>query len=319
MIKKQRSIPLKILKLEALLRRLPLEHPKRSQIKEALAKSLAGYNGEKAIDFHLSFLPEERYTILHDLRIPHNDRLYFQMDTLVLTPKFLLILEVKNINGSLIFDQTFQQLIRTSNDVEEAFPDPLLQVERQKRQLDMWLLKHKFPPVPIKTIVVISNPSTIIKAAPNKEVIHAASLPNKLIMLDKFSNKEILTLKEIKKLSNLLIKQHQPRDQNLLQQYQIPHTDILTGVHCPECFRIAMIRKRGKWVCPECTTHSSDAHIFSLKDYSLLIDKEVTNQQVRTFLNIMSTTVAKKLLIASNFEQIGENKGRKYKLEFPEN
>ncbi|WP_158211741.1 nuclease-related domain-containing protein [Alkalihalobacterium alkalinitrilicum] len=318
MIKKPRKIPLKILKLEALLRRLPSDHPKRNQLKEDLAKNKAGYNGEKAIDYHLLLLPDDKYTILHDIRIPHNNTHYFQIDSLIITPKYLLILEVKNINGSLHFDQTFHQLIRTINEGEEAFPDPILQVQRQTSQLRMWLEKHKFPSIPICSFVVISNPSTIIKAAPNKVVIHAASLPHKINKLDKFYTQDILTLKEIKKLSNLLTKQHQPLDQNILQHYHIPQTDIITGVYCPECFHISMIRKRGKWFCPQCLNLSRDTHIPSLKDYSFLIGKEITNQQAREFLNITSITVTKKLLLSSNLQYSGDKKGRKYKLIFPE-
>ncbi|OLO37181.1 hypothetical protein BTR23_13690 [Alkalihalophilus pseudofirmus] len=318
MIKKTRKIPLKILKLEALLRRLPSNHPKRNQLKEDLAKNKAGYNGEKAIDYHLLLLPDDKYTILHDIRIPHNNTYYFQIDSLIITPKYLLILEVKNINGSLHFDQTFHQLIRTTNEGEVAFPDPILQVQRQTSQLRLWLEKQKFPSTPICSFVVISNPSTIIKAAPNKVVIHAASLPHKINKLDIFYTQDILTLKEIKKLSNLLTKQHQPLDQNILQHYHIPQTDIITGVYCPECFHISMIRIRGKWFCPQCLNLSRDAHIPSLKDYSFLIGKEITNQQAREFLNITSITVTKKLLLSSNLQYSGDKKGRKYKLIFPE-
>ncbi len=46
LIKKAREIPVKILKLEALLRRLALNHQRRKKIGEELAKSYAGYRGE---------------------------------------------------------------------------------------------------------------------------------------------------------------------------------------------------------------------------------------------------------------------------------
>ncbi|PWW26167.1 hypothetical protein DFO73_111105 [Cytobacillus oceanisediminis] len=50
MIVKERSTPIKITYLEALLRRLPYDHPKRSRIEEDLFKRRGGYRGEKALD-----------------------------------------------------------------------------------------------------------------------------------------------------------------------------------------------------------------------------------------------------------------------------
>ncbi|HEU5141363.1 MAG TPA: nuclease-related domain-containing protein, partial [Bacillales bacterium] len=145
MIKKERKIPLTIRKRTALLRRLPPSHPKRPQIEKQLAKYNAGYRGERSIEYYLSFLPEKQYHIFHDLRLTSGDH-FFQLDTLLVSPSFILILEVKNISGTLHFDNTFHQLIRTIEDRKEGFNDPLLQVEHQKTQLANWLSQHKFPP-----------------------------------------------------------------------------------------------------------------------------------------------------------------------------
>ena len=137
MILKERKIPLLILKTEALLRRLPAHHPKIPIINEELNKRLAGYKGEASLDFPLDFLDSKEYIILHDLRLPDSDR-FFQIDTLILTKKFALILEVKNITGILHFDTVYNQLIRIKNGKEQVFPCPLIQVNRQASQLRRW-------------------------------------------------------------------------------------------------------------------------------------------------------------------------------------
>ncbi|MFX3623267.1 MAG: nuclease-related domain-containing protein [Ectobacillus sp.] len=134
MIVKERKKPVKIQKLEALLRRLPPQHPKQKEIEENLAKSLSGYRGEQSLDYYLSFLPPKQQLILHDLRLKENGR-YFQIDTLILTKAFILIIEAKNIAGTIFFDTAFHQLIRTIDGKEEAFPDPIMQITRQKQQL----------------------------------------------------------------------------------------------------------------------------------------------------------------------------------------
>lgn len=319
MIKKQRQIPLKIKKLEALLRRLPSAHPQRKKIEEELAKSLAGFYGEQSLDYHLAFLPDKKYLILHDLRIPENENRYFQIDTLVLCERFFLILEVKNISGTLFFDQSFHQLIRKINDKEDGFPDPVLQVRRQQLQLELWLSKHRFPSMPIVSLIIISNPSTIIKTAPQQgqilqEVIHAAALPSKIKTFDSFYQKEIMNSKELRKLSNLLIKQHAPSNPNFLQQFQIHKTEILTGVHCPACFLLPIARKRGSWFCLHCTISYKDAHIPSLNDYALLLGATITNRELRNFLQLPSVSIATKLLDSLQLRHSGRFKNRTYEL-----
>jgi hypothetical protein len=57
MVSKERPFPIKIQKLQVLLDRLLLNHAKTPIIKDNLSKSLAGYYGEKSIDYYLNLLP----------------------------------------------------------------------------------------------------------------------------------------------------------------------------------------------------------------------------------------------------------------------
>ncbi|MBU8771105.1 nuclease-related domain-containing protein [Cytobacillus oceanisediminis] len=141
MIIKNRLIPIRIRQNEALIRRIPAAHPQRSTIEGDLAKRRVGYRGEQSLDYYLSHLPDKEFTILHDLRL-FNGSTYFQIDTLILSPYFALIIEVKNILGTLLFDETFNQFIRTRNEKEEGFPNPLIQAKRQKTQLKTWLIQN---------------------------------------------------------------------------------------------------------------------------------------------------------------------------------
>ncbi|MDQ7861687.1 nuclease-related domain-containing protein [Peribacillus frigoritolerans] len=52
------------------------------------------------------------YYIFHDLRLQDQSR-FFQLDTLLISKKYALIIEVKNIAGAIYFDPHFNQLIRT--------------------------------------------------------------------------------------------------------------------------------------------------------------------------------------------------------------
>ncbi|WP_212933514.1 nuclease-related domain-containing protein [Robertmurraya siralis] len=158
---KELSKPVKISVLEVLLKRLVDNHPKQSEIERDLTLLLAGYKGEKAVSYYLDFLPEKNYYIFHSLRLPSNGH-YFQMDYLLLTTRFALILECKNFFGTLFFDQSFHQLIRTVNDKEEGFQDPLSQVKWHQHQLQN--LFHTWRcPLPIEYFVVIGNLQLLLK------------------------------------------------------------------------------------------------------------------------------------------------------------
>jgi cytochrome c-type biogenesis protein CcmH/NrfG len=67
MIKKERDISMKILTLQALLRRLPKDHPRRPQIEKELARRMSGLRGEQSINYELSLLQVKNDYIFQDL------------------------------------------------------------------------------------------------------------------------------------------------------------------------------------------------------------------------------------------------------------
>ena len=121
---------------------------------------------------------------------------------------YFLIVEVKNIAGTLLFDNHFNQMIRILDNKEEGFPDPLLQVKHQEMQLKDWLKSYKYPPIPVESIVVISNPSTIIKSTNSylQNIIHSAKLPSKIRELNHKFNNEIINEKELSEIISQIIK-----------------------------------------------------------------------------------------------------------------
>ena len=318
MIIKKREIPLSILKLQALLRRLPKTHPKVPLLQENLAKRQSGYNGEKALDYPLSFLSEKDYYILHDLRLKDSGH-YFQMDTLILNSNFLVIVEVKNISGTVYFDPVFHQLIRTKDGEETAFKDPISQLKRQELHLKNWLAKNDLPTLPILSLVVISNEKTIIRTADNykdatEKVLHADHLPNKLQQFEKMYQVKRLTGKQIKKACRSLKKADEPLQLSYLEQYDITYDELVKGVFCPSCQSHPMIRVYGSWNCPSCGNKDKDAHILALQDYILLVGTTITNRKLRDFLMIHSPNLATRLLQMLNLPSEGSTRDRIYSL-----
>ncbi|MEK0223591.1 nuclease-related domain-containing protein [Bacillus proteolyticus] len=315
MIVKEREMPVYLLQLDALLRRLPTYHPKRNMVAENLAKFMAGYKGEQAIEYPLSFLSETEYSILHDIRL-FDQKHYFQIDTLIVSSRFLLFLEIKNIIGTLIFDAKFNQLIRIADGTwEEGFPDPILQLKRQEMQLRKWLSLHGLYNIPMESLVVISSPRTIIKTSdeilPSK-IIHGANLPNRIKQIENQYKEEAIG--NTKGLINQIMNENFPQRQNILAQYKIKKEELLRGVQCEECFTMAMLKEKQGWRCSNCNSTSKHAHLRALQDYTLLIDMITTNSKLRDFLNMQSSSAVKRLLQTMNIPYTGENKGLIYDL-----
>ncbi|WP_235822784.1 nuclease-related domain-containing protein [Cytobacillus massiliigabonensis] len=316
LIVKELSKSNNVLKMEALLRRTPNDYFRYEEMKEDLRKRLAGYNGERAISYYLDYLPDKDYFIFHDMRFPSGNH-YFQIDYLVLSPHLALILECKNFYGTLFLEDSFNQLIRTANDKEEGFHNPLAQARWHQQQLSTFFSSHGYSQIPIDYLVAFSSPSTILKTNSRdpsilKKIVHGYNLLERLTEIERVYKNEVMDMKSMRKLSKLLLKSHVPGDQDILQKYGVAKSEVITGVQCPNCKALGMIRVRRKWFCEKCECYDSDAHIDAVKDYFFLLNSTISNKQFREFTHLTSVDMASKLLMRMNLPSSGANKGRVY-------
>lgn len=318
-----------ILTLESLLRRLPDNHPKRHDLENLLARLLAGYQGEKAMEYYFKFLPQKDYYIFHHLRLPFLD-VYFQIDYLIYSRKFILVSEIKSLSGIVHLDKNFKQLIQRKDDELNSYSDPIIQVTHQCNQLKQLLQKNKMAtnhtyPIPIEKLVVFTNPHTVLEATPGyteayKYVIRKENFLNHIKKLDQQYKNEIFDQREMRKLSRKLLKLHTEERVNVFERFQINKEDIQKGVRCTnkQCEKFHMIWRRGTWACPYCCHTDKLAHKEALEDYERLISPTITNKQCRDFLMIDCIHTTKRVLHTLNFNKIGERKSRKYILQFSE-
>lgn len=312
------STPLSLRKLQALFERTPIDHPARSQIQNDLGRTTVGFKGEESLLYYLEFLNEQQYFIFHNLRLPIRKDKFFQLDYLILSATFFLILEVKNYSGIVHFDPHFNQIIRTNPSQEEkTFPDPLLQAERQVFNLHHFFQSKKVSKVPLETLIVFPNSYTQLKTTTSnnhisKKVIHKEKLLHSIQFLEcKHSNK-IFTKKEIQRISNVLLKAHTPLNQDISVKYSIQKSDLIKGIQCPLCTSFSLVRSHGIWMCPSCGSTSRNAHQTSIRDYALLIKPSITNRELREFILLESRTTATKLLKEFQFPTTGLKKGQAY-------
>jgi hypothetical protein len=240
------------------------------------------------------------------------------MDILILTTRYILILEIKNIIGTVFFESHFDQFIRTLNGKEEGFLNPLNQIKKQKHRLKKWLIDHKIKELPVESFVCFTNPQTIIRADTrvnaSQSVIHSHNLLTKIEEMERNHATPILTEKELSKLSRMLLKKHCEEDINILDRYNITPEEILTGVQCPSCMEISVIRTRGGWICTRCKNKSKNAHLAALEDRLLIIGPRITHKQFKEFLGLHSDSITSKLISSLELHHCGSMYQRTYTL-----
>jgi len=144
-----------------------------------------------------------------------------------------------------------------------------------------------------------------------QKIIYADQILNKIESLEKNYREEVINEKEIKKIHKLILKNHEPLMMDILSEYAIPFSELISGVQCPTCERFPMKRISGTWKCSHCLTTSKTAHIKAIEEY-LLLRNYITNQQYREFLQLDSTNIAYKILTDLNLLITGTKKNRKY-------
>lgn len=122
-----------ILMLLALQHRLPTRHERYPQIQKKVRNEFAGFHGEKRLLYPLSKFPSY-CKVLPNIRLNFYSN-HFQMDFILISSKFILILESKYYSDDLLFDETVHQVIQTKGEEFKVFEDPVLQAEEQAFQL----------------------------------------------------------------------------------------------------------------------------------------------------------------------------------------
>lgn len=307
-----------VLKLLALHHRLPTHHERYQLIQKKVNNELAGFHGEKRMLYPLSKF-QSYCKILPNIRLNLHTH-HFQMDFLIISPKFILILESKYYSDDLLFDDTVHQVIQQKGQETKVYDDPVLQVEEQAYQLSNWLDRFNLSNLPIEHYVVMTNSNTRLQIESTnthhaQRVISLQRLPSLFReLMGKHENS--LSVKEINLLADQISQNHKPYIPDILQVNKIVRSEIDSGVFCMNCGSLGMRMIRRRWQCTECGCREKLAHEHALKDYYLLFGGEITNREFRSFTGLESGSTAKDMLIRSTDNRSGEKYRRKYYLNY---
>lgn len=188
-----------------------------------------GLQGEKNVYFELknSFVP---MYVLHDVRIQEDDYCA-QLDFVIITSKFICILETKRLNGDISisnsgdFTRTFKNA-KGKVYKKEGMYSPISQNQRHVRISQNILTKNNLIKyTPVLSLVVMANPKNIInyKYAPKEikqQIIKYDQITDfltKELKKETQINMPIATMEEI---ADFLLNMHVEKENGFIAKYQ---------------------------------------------------------------------------------------------------
>ncbi|UJL45839.1 NERD domain-containing protein [Virgibacillus sp. NKC19-16] len=292
-----RTKPLVLKKYEILMLYLKRSFPRFKDVEKEYKKRKKGYEGELQVDYHLDLLSHQ-FLILRDICLSVQGRT-FQIDNLIITQNAIFIVEVKNYQGTIIFDTILDQFTRDNGKLETGFSHPVSQAELQRLHLQQWFQERNYPTIPIYSFIAISDPSTIIKVEGDREeiakvVAHGANIPRKLVEI----NKQLPAHAALqdRKIGTVIQKESKEYEIDIMKRHDVKMSDLLPGVQCPACKVLGMERIYNNWQCRKCNYRSPNAHEQALTDYMLIGNMWITNSNCRWWLQIDSRNTVTRLL-----------------------
>jgi len=275
----ERQKSAKLLVLEALMRRLPVDDGSYEYYKRLFRLAKKGYEGELIVDREWKEIRvPSPYFIFHNVELVNEMGNSHQMDTIFLSPNFLFVIEIKDITGRIDFEPRKHQMIRTNLDgTYESFRNPLDQLERHihflKRTLNHWKKA-----IPVESAVVIARNSTIIgNSPPENAVLHASGLQAKInALFHKYPNEQ-LSIAQLKHLKKQLLNKHNPQ----LWIPQLAKGILRKGVLCNNCeYQMAMSFEYGQFICSICGNTNEQMFIEALRDFRMLHNEWISNENL---------------------------------------
>ncbi|MDN4492049.1 nuclease-related domain-containing protein [Ureibacillus aquaedulcis] len=311
-LKRQKSW--KLLGLEALLRRLPdYDTGEFNFYKDMYTAQKKGYEGELSVDqMWIELNIPTPYALLHNFETINHAGYTHQIDTILLTPHFIWLLEIKNIGGRLDIDESKHQLIRTNSEgMVESFRNPVNQIKRHGKFISRKLRDLRMN-LPVEYSIIIVSDYTIIGSIPKSiSIFHANGLQTEL---DKLFNKHQgrgISLGQFEKIKTELLNIQQPKE----WKAKVETKRLQKGVLCKKCdYKSVMIFEHGSFRCGKCGFKSKDAHLEALLDYRYLWSEWITNRELRDFLGVDSRFSIIRLLKDLNIEYQGTYRDRKYRI-----
>lgn len=298
--------------LQYLAARLPINHPKFPQVQQSLFMRRAGEGGEREV---LSYLQEALYSlpsfILHNFHVRVPKHFSIQIDYLVLTNNYILMIEVKNIKGRITFKPNPAQMIRELDGDLIAMDCPFAQLDRNLLHFKKLIGQVSLP---IYTVIVWVNRSAILNQAPLNsphQLIFIKQLPHYLNQLDGLPNQAIDLHSLVKRLKSKATPFYLS---DICERYSLAPNELLPGLICMSCNTLMTLHAR-TWICSRCKMKNNymlDENILCAFD---LLGDNLQMNELRQLLPFLYSRNLEKLIETGSIRRTSPKKNRVYSLE----
>lgn len=291
-----------------MLQRLPNYHPTYLEIEKRIKAIEAGFQGECYVDKFLKqvYFPRN-YSILKDFHIQVSSESYLQVDTLILTKKYIAILEIKNIRGKIAFQKNPDQLIREYDGETTSFKCPEQQIKRQEKKLHLLMQELKLN-LPIKKLIVLAYSKTQVLLPPTYTTIVMGC--DVSVYIDEFNQlPDVISTAKFKQLFNYLAtRSYEFTPPPLAQTYLVKLSDVKTGLICPTCKK----KMNGQIKCTPCKTSKLLMQQQAIEDWFYLMKDSISNKECVYFLELKDKYAGNYLLNKLPLHPVNNHKLRHY-------
>lgn len=293
--------------VEALKNRIRMDDLDAPTIENEFYRLEAGLSGEQKLkrmlsDYHF----KTDAHIFYNYECMNSKGFTHQMDALLITPNFVLVMEVKQMSGTLFYKPTLHEFFRVQDQISENFLNPFDQAYRHQlfleHQLKAWQIS-----IPIYHVFVLANyRAKLDDSLINFPIMHMSGIPRFIEKLYKQHPKPRANITFLQNQLEQLYKQLPPR--RTIEKHR-----LRKGVLCKNCDYVnEMHYKQGYFICPVCLIKSREALYETLLQYQILVSPRISNKEFRDFFNIQCVHIASKILAKAGLEKHGTNKGAYY-------
>ncbi|MGE8000077.1 nuclease-related domain-containing protein [Lysinibacillus sp. NPDC093190] len=233
-----------------------------------------------------------------------------QIDTVLLCPQFILILEIKNVTGFLDFDESFNQFTRTTAEGDiEGMTNPFHQGRRHTEWMTGMLHQSRLE-IPVHYAVVLATKNAILsKSLRGQPIFHVSGLRYHVREWYRQHKEAVVDEEKLFQFASKLLSMHRP----IKREIALPVRGLVKGVLCESCLNGQTMNYRyPKWYCPRCGAVDQEAFFKTLEDYRLLVGETLTNKSFCEFFKIDSPNTAYKLLQKLPLKAEGTKSNRRY-------
>lgn len=298
-----------------LLHRLnPHSHEYRT-IYDEMDSTRAGFNGESRVDrILLELSPIDNFFVIPNLRLQVRPNQKIELDTLIVTDRYLLILEIKALRGLIRFKTNPYSLeIETEGRIYER-ECPQIQLLRAIDGLQTWLKERGYT-IPVHGFLTFAYRNIRVELPPQLvHLTYANELPFQIRMLTS-KMKPKLSKVQLHQLTSALREAHQPFiPYPLCDYYRVEPEKLLKGHFCRQCGNRLLRKSAKSWWCIKCERNVQDAPLRALEEWFMFVKDSISNEECREWLGLKDKYAAGYILRNTTLEPIGENRARRYVL-----